>query len=74
MGARYALVHREDYLNTELTEEKEELDRIPKNTGLKFIKSFPNQECPQKDIMCVQKTGPIDVYEVAAEPIEPVIH
>jgi len=74
MGVRYALVHREGYLETELVEEIEELDKIPNNLGLKLVKTFPAQECPRKDIMCVQKTGPIDVYEVAAEPIEPVIH
>ena len=73
MGVKYVLVHKEDYLNTELTEEKEEIEGIPQNTGLKFIKSFPPQECPREDIMCVQKTGPIDVYEVVAQPIEPII-
>ena len=68
------MVHRDGYLETELVEEIEELDKIPNNLGLKLVKTFPAQECPRKDIMCVQKTGPIDVYEVAAEPIEPVIH
>jgi hypothetical protein len=72
MGVRYALVHRDGYLETELIAEKEELDRIPQNLGLKLVKSFPAQGCPQKDIMCVQKTGPIDVYEVIALPVEPV--
>jgi len=71
MEVKYVLVHREDYLKTELIEEIEELNKIPKNPGLKFLKSFPAQECPQKDIMCVQKTGQIDVYEVVAEPIKP---
>ncbi len=73
MGVRYVLVHKEDYLKSELTEDREELDKIPKNAGLKFIKSFPAQECPQKDVMCVQKTGPIDVYGVVAEPMAPLI-
>jgi hypothetical protein len=73
MGVRYALVHREDYLNTGLIQDKEELDKIPKNPYLKFIKTFPSQECPQKDIMCVQKTGPIDIYEVIASPIRPKV-
>ncbi len=36
-----------------------------------LISSFPPQECPNKDIMCAQKTGPIDVYEVIAAPLEP---
>jgi hypothetical protein len=72
MGVRYALVHRDGYLETELRDEKEELEKIPQNLGLKLVKSFPAQDCPQKDIMCVQKTGPIDVYEVIALPVEPV--
>ena len=71
MEVKYALVHREGYLQTELIEDRDELEKIPQNPGLKFIKSFPAQECPQKNIMCVQKTGPIDVYEVVAQPIEP---
>jgi len=71
MGVRYVLVHRDGYIETELIEEKEELDRIPQNPKLKLVKSFPIQDCPQKDIMCVQKTGPIDVYEVIAPPIAP---
>jgi hypothetical protein len=72
-GVRYAVVHRGGYIETELIEKKEELDRIPQNPGLKLVKSFSPQDCPQKDIMCVQKTGPIDVYEVIVPPIEPVV-
>lgn len=71
MGVKYILVHREDYLKTELIEEIEELDKIPKIPGLKFIKDFPAQECPEKDIKCTQEIGPIDVYEVIAQPIKP---
>mgnify|MGYP001608402926 CR=1 FL=1 len=56
-----------------LVEEKEELDKIAQNKGLKFVKSFPSQECPDKDLMCVQKTGPIDVYEIMANPIKPEV-
>ena len=73
MGVRYVLVHRDDYLKSELVEEIEELKKIPQNPGLKFIKTFPAQDCPQEGIMCVKKTGPIDVYEVAAGPIEPKV-
>lgn len=62
---------QEGYLQTELIEDRDELKNIPKNSGFKFIKSFPAQECPQKGIMCVQKTGPIAVYEVVAAPLEP---
>jgi hypothetical protein len=70
MGVRYVLVHRDGYLDTELIEEKEELDRIPRNPGLKLVKSFPGEECPKRDMLCVQKTGQIDVYEVETESAE----
>lgn len=73
MGVRYALVHREAYLKTELIEEIEELNKIHQNPGLKFIKGFPSQDCPKKNIICVQETGPIDVYEVISSPIEPEV-
>jgi len=73
MGVKYILVHKEDYLNTGLIDDSEELNKIPQNPGLKFIKTFPSQECPQKDILCIQKTGPVDVYEVVASPIKPKI-
>ncbi|MDI6606543.1 MAG: hypothetical protein QME65_05340, partial [Candidatus Omnitrophota bacterium] len=73
MQAKYVLVHRDRYLHTGLIKDKEEFDKISQNKGLKMIKSFPAQGCPQKDIMCVQKSGPVDVYEVAASPIEPEV-
>jgi hypothetical protein len=73
MRVKYVLVHKEEYLKTELVEEIEEFNKIPLNAGLKLIKTFPPQECPRKDIVCVQKTGPIDVYEVVAMPIEPEV-
>ncbi|MFA5356541.1 MAG: hypothetical protein WC301_03955 [Candidatus Omnitrophota bacterium] len=71
MGVKYVLVHRDDYLKSELLVEIEELNKIPKNRGLKFIRSFPAEECPDKGIMCVQKSGPVDIYEVVAGPVEP---
>ena len=73
MGVKYVLVHREDYLSTEQVEWIEELKKISQNPGLKFIKSFPSQSCSQEKIMCSQKTGPIDVYEVIAHPIKPYV-
>lgn len=73
MNVKYILVHKEDYLKSELIEEIEELDKISNNPGLKFLKSFSPQECPRKDIMCIQKTGPIDIYEVIAMPEQPSI-
>lgn len=73
MGVKYVLVHRDDYLNTELVEEVEELKKIAQNPGLKLVRSFPAQDCPQRNIMCTQKSGPIDVYEVIASPIKPEV-
>jgi len=73
MGVKYVLVHKNDYLETEQVEIIEDLNKIPDNKGLKLIKSFSAQDCPRKDITCVRKTGPIDVYEVIAPPIEPVV-
>lgn len=72
IDVKYVLVHKGDYLNTELAKDREELNMIPQNQGLKFIRSFPSEECP-KDVMCVQETGPIDVYEVTAAPLEPKV-
>ncbi|MDP2905001.1 MAG: hypothetical protein Q8O22_01690, partial [Candidatus Omnitrophota bacterium] len=71
MGAKYVIVHRAEFQDTGIIVEQNELVRIPANPGLKLIKTFPAQECPDKDIMCIQKTGPIDVYEVIAAPIDP---
>ena len=73
MGVEYVLVHRQGYTSTGLVDDSEELNKIPGNPELKFIKSFSSQECRRKDIMCVQKSGPIDVYEVTASPIEPEV-
>lgn len=73
LGVKYVLVHHDGYLLSELIEQKMELEKIPKNKGLKFIKSFPSEECADKNIMCVKKNGIIDVYEVTAAPIKPDI-
>ena len=70
MGVKYVLVHRENYLYTDLVKDKEELGMIPKNNGLRLSVSFPAQECQREDIRCAQKIGPIDIYEVIAAPIE----
>lgn len=73
LGVKYVIVHRSEYSNTELIEEIEELNKIHKNPNFKLIKSFLAQECPDKNIMCVQKTGPIDVYLLDAYPVEPSV-
>ncbi|MFA5145040.1 MAG: hypothetical protein WC723_03430 [Candidatus Omnitrophota bacterium] len=65
-GVSYVLVHKDGYVRVGLVEDKQEFEKIPQNTDLKLIKRFSAQECPDKDIMCVSKTGPIDVYEVIA--------
>ncbi len=70
LGVKYVLVHKGDYLKTELTEDKEEVARINSNPGLKFVNTFPVESCPDSDIRCVRETGPIDVYEVIAQPKE----
>ena len=72
LGVKYVLVHRDKYLQTELTEDKEELGKIPQNKNLRYIKTFPEQTCPG-ETMCTQKTGPIDVYEVDAVAVKPEI-
>lgn len=64
MKVKYILVHREGYFKTDLVEDREELERIPLNSDLKLIKRFPAEECLPKGAMCMQKTGPIDVYEL----------
>ena len=71
MGVKYAVIHRDRYLNTGLLKDKDEFNKIPFNNGIKITRTFPQEECPQKDIMCIRKTGPIDVYEVVAAPIKP---
>ncbi|MDD4938553.1 MAG: hypothetical protein PHE18_02205 [Candidatus Omnitrophica bacterium] len=64
MGVKYAIVHRDDYGITGLIEQLEELNKIPLNPRLKLVTSFPEEACPRSDIMCVRKSGPIDVYEI----------
>lgn len=71
MGVKYAVVHRDDYLKTDLIEDREDMEGIRRNPGLKFVKSLPPQECPDLKLMCVQKTGQIDVYEIVASPLNP---
>ncbi|MDO8748124.1 MAG: hypothetical protein Q7J72_03285 [Candidatus Omnitrophota bacterium] len=73
MGVKYVLVHKDDYLKTDLVEDREDMERIPQNQGLKFVKSFPPQECSRKGVMCIQATGQIDVYEIVAPALEPNI-
>ena len=71
MGVKYVIVHRAEFQDTGIIAEQNELVRIPANPGLKLVRSFPEQGCPRQDIMCIQKTGPIDVYEVIATSIQP---
>ena len=55
-------------LKTDLVKEFSE---VSKNPGLKFLREFPAEECLKEDDICVQKTGPIYVYEVVALAIKP---
>jgi hypothetical protein len=75
MGVKYVVVHKEGYEATGLVDKMKELDRIPRNRGLRLIKQFPAQDCPEDSYsaVCMQKAGPIDVYEVIARPKEPVV-
>ena len=70
-GVKYALIHRDRYLNTGLLKDKDEFNKIPFNNGIKIIRAFPQEECPQKNVMCIQAAGPIDVYEIIAAPVKP---
>ena len=75
MGVRYVIVHRQRYEATGLVDKIRELERIPRNKGLKLIKRFPAQDSPEGSYsaVCMQKAGPIDVYEVIARPRELVV-
>ncbi|MDD5166705.1 MAG: hypothetical protein PHQ57_04890 [Candidatus Omnitrophica bacterium] len=64
MGVKYAIVHEEGYLKGESIDDKEELDKIRKDPALKLVRTFVAQECPQKDIMCTQNSGPVEVYKI----------
>jgi len=70
LGVKYVIVHRGYYQQTGLVDQIDELQMIAKNPGLKLIKVFPAQECPA-NVLCIKKTGPIDVYEVQGPPVEP---
>lgn len=72
LGVKYILVHHQGYLKTGLVEEKVELNKISGNKGIRLIRSFAQEACPQDDMMCIRQGGPVDVYEVIAPaPIEP---
>ena len=73
MGVKYVTVHKEDYLKDESVDDKEELNKIGRNPGLRLVKTFAAQVCPQKDMMCTQNRGPIDVHEVIAVSKKPKV-
>jgi len=72
MGVKYVVVHCDRYIHSGLVEDRQEFARISDNPGLKFIKSFDAQICPDKNIRCTAESGPIDIYEVIAKPHEPI--
>ncbi|MFC1804517.1 hypothetical protein ACFLZ3_01655 [Candidatus Omnitrophota bacterium] len=71
IGVKYVVVHRNDYLESGLVDDKNELTKISLNPGLKLVKSFSAQQCQRKDIACTEETGQIDVYEVVAASKNP---
>ncbi|MBM3249787.1 MAG: YfhO family protein [Candidatus Omnitrophica bacterium] len=71
LGVKYALVHRDRYLEAGEIEVQKELEKIAENPGLKLIRSFPAETCPGEDISCLRQTGVVDVYEVVAKPVRP---
>ncbi|TRZ96081.1 hypothetical protein D4R78_02100 [bacterium] len=73
MGVKYVLVHKDDYLKTELIDEIEELNKIPKNPGLRLVKNLKAEEPHTNVIMSSGEISEIDVYEVIANPIKPEI-
>ncbi len=70
MDVKYVFVRPTKYTSTEMVKDREELAKIAQNKGLKHIRTFPAQECPN-ETMCMQESGPIDVYEVTAVPTAP---
>lgn len=71
MGVKYVLVHREAYLDTELAEDVEELNSIPRNPGLKLVCTFDKEECLASLAMCAERFSTTDVYEVTAAAARP---
>jgi len=59
LGARYVIVHEQDYEESELVDKINELKGIKTNSGLKLVKEYMGDK--------------IRVYEVVASPIEPEI-
>ncbi len=70
LGVRYVLVHKDDYLGTELAQDKEEMSGIAKNKGLKLLRSFPAESCAPGDARCTSGISAVDVYEVVAQPVK----
>jgi hypothetical protein len=67
LGVRYCIVHEDGYLVTGLKEEKEQLDTIHRNPSLTLIRRFAPEECLGKAVLCLRKTGPIEVYEIHSQ-------
>lgn len=67
IGVKYVFINRDGFLNSSRIEDNQILENIPENSGLKLIKSFPQEELDDPRIMAIKKTGLIDVYEVVAK-------
>lgn len=61
MGVRYVLVHRQDYIKTELVDEIKELDKILGNPLLKFVKS--NDDIDLYELNTQQKVDPATLFK-----------
>lgn len=57
LGVKYVIVHTDKYNNSNLIEDKKELNRIMHTASLKLVKEYTDS----------------NIYEVIAEPIEPEI-
>jgi len=64
MGVRYAIVHRNSYVQTGLVESLEELDKIGSSPGLKLIKQFPQEPAKENTAALLADFGAVDVYEI----------
>ena len=73
LGVKYALVHKDDYLRTDLVEDREDLSKIGENRGLKLVGSFPPESCAEDDPRCTGHISAVDVYEVIAQPLKPEV-
>jgi hypothetical protein len=72
LGVKYVLVHRREYLDSQMISQIKELESISLNPGLRLVRNFAGQDCPQSQAICASDIGSVDVYEVVAkDPLDP---